>query len=42
MSSVLPCIVITGAFMGKFATAYKAAALKAVANSGSLAEEVIS
>ncbi|KAL7417152.1 ste6-like protein [Mrakia frigida] len=42
LSAILPCIACTGAFMGIFTTKYKAAALKNVADSGSLAEEVIS
>jgi len=42
LSAILPCIACTGAFMGIFTTKYKAAALGHVAESGSLAEEVIS
>ena len=42
LSAILPCIAMTGAFMGIFTTKYKEAALHQVAESGSLAEEVIS
>ncbi|KAJ3876935.1 P-loop containing nucleoside triphosphate hydrolase protein [Lentinula edodes] len=42
MSSILPCIAITGALMGKFVSKYMQMSLKAVADGGSLAEEVIS
>jgi ATP-binding cassette subfamily B (MDR/TAP) protein 1 len=42
LSAILPCIACTGAFMGILTTKYKEAALHQVAESGSLAEEVIS
>jgi ATP-binding cassette, subfamily B (MDR/TAP), member 1 len=42
LSSILPCIVITGAVMNKFISTYMQLSLKHVAEAGSLAEEVIS
>ncbi|KAJ7459918.1 P-loop containing nucleoside triphosphate hydrolase protein [Mycena latifolia] len=42
MSSILPCIGITGAVMNKAISRYMQLSLKHVADSGSLAEEVIS
>ncbi|KAJ6477368.1 P-loop containing nucleoside triphosphate hydrolase protein [Mycena vitilis] len=42
MSSILPCIAITGAVMNKAISRYMQLSLKHVADSGSLAEEVIS
>ncbi|KAJ7095812.1 P-loop containing nucleoside triphosphate hydrolase protein [Mycena belliarum] len=42
MSSILPCIGITGAVMNKALSRYMQLSLKHVAESGSLAEEVIS
>ena len=42
LSAILPCIACTGAFMGIFTTKFKQAALHQVAESGTLAEEVIS
>ncbi|TFK40835.1 P-loop containing nucleoside triphosphate hydrolase protein [Crucibulum laeve] len=42
MSSILPCIAITGGVMNKFMSTYMQLSLKHVANGGSLAEEVIS
>ncbi|KAJ6559121.1 P-loop containing nucleoside triphosphate hydrolase protein [Mycena vulgaris] len=42
MSSILPCIGITGAVMNKAISRYMQLSLKHVAESGSLAEEVIS
>jgi ATP-binding cassette, subfamily B (MDR/TAP), member 1 len=42
LSSILPCIGITGALMNKFVSRYKQLSLKHVAEGGSLAEEVIS
>ncbi|CAE6466675.1 unnamed protein product [Rhizoctonia solani] len=42
MSSVLPCIAITGGLMNKFAVKYMQLSLQSGANGGTLAEEVIS
>ncbi|KAJ7863028.1 P-loop containing nucleoside triphosphate hydrolase protein [Mycena olivaceomarginata] len=42
MSSILPCIAITGGVMNKSISRYMQLSLKHVADSGSLAEEVIS
>ncbi|KAF5385690.1 hypothetical protein D9757_005473 [Collybiopsis confluens] len=42
MSSILPCIGLAGALMNKFVSKYMQMSLKAVAEGGSLAEEVIS
>ncbi|TFY65766.1 hypothetical protein EVG20_g5320 [Dentipellis fragilis] len=42
MSSILPCIVITGALMNKFVSKYMQLSLEYVAEGGTLAEEVIS
>ncbi|KAI0059986.1 P-loop containing nucleoside triphosphate hydrolase protein [Artomyces pyxidatus] len=42
MSSIVPCIVITGAVMNKFVSKYMQLSLKYVADGGTLAEEVIS
>ncbi|THG99669.1 hypothetical protein EW026_g2716 [Hermanssonia centrifuga] len=42
LSSILPCIAITGAVMNKFVSTYMQLSLKHVAEAGSLAEEVIS
>ncbi|KAF5337587.1 hypothetical protein D9611_014796 [Ephemerocybe angulata] len=42
LSSMLPCIAITGGVMNKFLSKYMQLSLKHVAESGSLAEEVIS
>ncbi|KAI0346005.1 P-loop containing nucleoside triphosphate hydrolase protein [Trametopsis cervina] len=42
LSSILPCIGITGAVMNKFISTYMQLSLKHVAEAGSLAEEVIS
>lgn len=42
MSSILPCIGITGSIMTKFTSKYMQLALKHVAEGGTLAEEVIS
>ncbi|KAL9710959.1 hypothetical protein Ac2012v2_005499 [Leucoagaricus gongylophorus] len=42
MSSILPCIAITGAAMNKFVSKYMQLSLKYVAEAGSIAEEVIS
>jgi ATP-binding cassette subfamily B (MDR/TAP) protein 1 len=42
MSSILPCIGITGAVMNKFVSRYMQLSLKHVAAGGTLAEEVIS
>ncbi|KAJ6585057.1 P-loop containing nucleoside triphosphate hydrolase protein [Mycena capillaripes] len=42
MSSILPCIAITGGVMNKTVSRYMQLSLKHVADSGSLAEEVIS
>ncbi|KAG8907884.1 GTPase-activating protein [Tulasnella sp. 403] len=42
ISSILPCIAITGAMMQKFESAYRELALNAIASGGTLAEEVIS
>ncbi|KAJ7016642.1 P-loop containing nucleoside triphosphate hydrolase protein [Mycena alexandri] len=42
MSSILPCIAITGGVMNKAVSRYMQLSLKHVAESGSLAEEVIS
>jgi ATP-binding cassette subfamily B (MDR/TAP) protein 1 len=42
MSSILPCIAITGGIMNKFISAYMQLSLKHTAEGGSLAEEVIS
>ncbi|KAF8645234.1 hypothetical protein AX16_008061 [Volvariella volvacea WC 439] len=42
LSSILPCIAITGGLMNTFISKYMQLSLKHVANAGSLAEEVIS
>lgn len=42
MSSILPCIAITGAIMNKFMSKYMQLSLKHVAEGGTLAEEVVS
>ena len=42
MSSILPCIAITGGLMNKFLSKYMQMSLQAVAEGGTLAEEVIS
>ncbi|KAJ7147029.1 P-loop containing nucleoside triphosphate hydrolase protein [Mycena crocata] len=42
MSSILPCIGMTGGVMNKFISSYMQLSLKHVAEGGSLAEEVIS
>ncbi|KAI6030747.1 P-loop containing nucleoside triphosphate hydrolase protein [Pisolithus orientalis] len=42
MSSILPCIGVTGAVMNKFVAKYSQEALQYVAESGTIAEEVIS
>ncbi|KAF9077717.1 P-loop containing nucleoside triphosphate hydrolase protein [Rhodocollybia butyracea] len=42
MSSIIPCIGIAGGLMNKFISKYMQLALKAVADGGTLAEEVIS
>ncbi|KAF8268333.1 multidrug resistance protein 1 [Lactarius quietus] len=42
MSSILPCIAITGAIMNKFVSKYIQLSLKEVAEAGSFAEEVVS
>ncbi|OBZ71083.1 Leptomycin B resistance protein pmd1 [Grifola frondosa] len=42
MSSILPCIAITGTVMNKFISGYMQMSLQHVAEGGSLAEEVIS
>ncbi|GJE98503.1 multidrug resistance-associated ABC transporter [Phanerochaete sordida] len=42
LSSILPCIAITGGVMNKFISTYMQMSLKHVAEAGSLAEEVIS
>ncbi|CAE7062613.1 unnamed protein product [Rhizoctonia solani] len=42
MSSVLPCIAITGGIMNKFAVKYTQLSLESGASGGTLAEEVIS
>ncbi|KAH9480411.1 ABC multidrug transporter atrD [Psilocybe cubensis] len=42
MSSILPCIAITGGVMNKFISGYMQLALKHTAEGGSIAEEVIS
>ncbi|KAF8503875.1 P-loop containing nucleoside triphosphate hydrolase protein [Gautieria morchelliformis] len=42
LSSILPCMMITGGLMGKFLSAYMQLGRTAIAESGSLAEEVIS
>ncbi|THH21388.1 hypothetical protein EW146_g137 [Bondarzewia mesenterica] len=42
MTSILPCIAITGTVMNKFVSKYMQLSLKHVADGGSLAEEVIS
>ncbi|KAH7318851.1 P-loop containing nucleoside triphosphate hydrolase protein [Rhizoctonia solani] len=42
MSSVLPCIAITGGIMNKFAVKYMQLSLRSSAGAGTLAEEVIS
>ncbi|KAL4258269.1 GTPase-activating protein [Pleurotus pulmonarius] len=42
LSSILPCIAIAGGVMTKFVTKYTQASLNHVADSGTLAEEVIS
>ncbi|KAI0305296.1 multidrug resistance protein 1 [Multifurca ochricompacta] len=42
MSSILPCIALTGAIMNKFMSRYMQLSLKHVAEGGTLAEEVVS
>ncbi|KAF4617465.1 hypothetical protein D9613_006094 [Agrocybe pediades] len=42
MSSILPCIAITGGIMNKFISSYMQLSLKHTAEGGSMAEEVIS
>ncbi|KIP05158.1 hypothetical protein PHLGIDRAFT_129050 [Phlebiopsis gigantea 11061_1 CR5-6] len=42
LSSILPCIAITGGVMNKFISTYMQMSLRHVAEAGSLAEEVIS
>ncbi|KAI6166709.1 P-loop containing nucleoside triphosphate hydrolase protein, partial [Pisolithus thermaeus] len=42
MSSILPCIAFTGAVMNKFVAKYAQTTLRYVAESGTIAEEVIS
>ncbi|KAI6041412.1 P-loop containing nucleoside triphosphate hydrolase protein [Pisolithus marmoratus] len=42
LSSIIPCIGVTGAIMNKFVTKYAQATLQYVAESGTIAEEVIS
>ncbi|KAJ4482117.1 P-loop containing nucleoside triphosphate hydrolase protein [Lentinula aciculospora] len=42
MSSILPCIALAGGLMNKFISKYMQMSLKAVADGGTLAEEVIS
>lgn len=42
MSSILPCIAITGGIMNKFVSKYMQLSLQHVADGGTLAEEVIS
>ncbi|KAI6129641.1 ste6-like protein, partial [Pisolithus croceorrhizus] len=42
ISSILPCIAVTGAIINKFAAKYTQATLQYVAESGTIAEEVIS
>jgi ATP-binding cassette subfamily B (MDR/TAP) protein 1 len=42
MSSILPCIAITGAIMNKFVVKYTQLSLKHVAEGGNLAEEIVS
>jgi ATP-binding cassette subfamily B (MDR/TAP) protein 1 len=42
MSSILPCIAITGAIMNRFMSKYMQLSLKHVAEAGTLAEEVVS
>ena len=42
LSSILPCIAITGGIMNRFISTYMQLSLKHVAEAGSLAEEVIS
>ncbi|KAJ6530072.1 P-loop containing nucleoside triphosphate hydrolase protein [Mycena vulgaris] len=42
MCAIFPCIAITGTIMNKFMTRYAEISLKSIAESGSLAEEVIS
>ncbi|KJA18017.1 hypothetical protein HYPSUDRAFT_169806 [Hypholoma sublateritium FD-334 SS-4] len=42
MSSILPCIAITGGIMNKFISTYMQLSLKHTAEGGSIAEEVIS
>ncbi|KAI4527252.1 ste6-like protein [Schizophyllum commune Loenen D] len=42
MSSIIPCIAITGGVMNKFVSKYMQLSLKHVAEGGSVAEEVIS
>lgn len=41
ISSIVPCIAITGAFMNIFMSKYKLASLGHIAEGGSVAEEVI-
>ncbi|KIK26705.1 hypothetical protein PISMIDRAFT_244668 [Pisolithus microcarpus 441] len=42
ISSILPCIAVTGAIINKFAAKYTQATLQYIAESGTIAEEVIS
>ncbi len=42
ISSILPCISITGAFMQRYESAYRQLSLQSIASGGTLAEEVIS
>ncbi|KIK26702.1 hypothetical protein PISMIDRAFT_8742, partial [Pisolithus microcarpus 441] len=42
MSSILPCIAVTGGVMNKFVSKYAQTTLRYVAESGTIAEEVIS
>ncbi|KAF9242534.1 P-loop containing nucleoside triphosphate hydrolase protein [Melanogaster broomeanus] len=42
MSSILPCIALTGGIMNKFVSKYMELSLKHIADGGTLAEEVIS
>ncbi|KAF9242533.1 P-loop containing nucleoside triphosphate hydrolase protein [Melanogaster broomeanus] len=42
MSSILPCIALTGGVMNKFVSKYMELSLKHIADGGTLAEEVIS
>ncbi|EKM58407.1 uncharacterized protein PHACADRAFT_252704 [Phanerochaete carnosa HHB-10118-sp] len=42
LTSMIPCIGLTGAFMNKFVARYKQSSLQSIASAGTLAEEVIS